>query len=162
MKFFTLIFLIIFNNISYAQSDNLAVRIKDLVEVRGVRSNQLTGLGIVVGLQGTGDSKASIATNKAASTVISRLGVAVSPFEVTTKNVKYHFKPTKQTAPIEPTKATIKTRVTPIFSDAFPIWLTFVEAIPSKIDRNAGFTNTTQCGCKSRCTNSPGFNSLRG
>ena len=87
MKFFTLIFLIIFNNISYAQSDNLAVRIKDLVEVRGVRSNQLTGLGIVVGLQGTGDSKASIATNKAASTVISRLGVAVSPFEVTTKNV---------------------------------------------------------------------------
>lgn len=66
---------------------DLAVRIKDLVEVRGVRSNQLTGLGLVVGLQGTGDSKANIATNKAASTAISRLGIAVTPAEVTTKNV---------------------------------------------------------------------------
>lgn len=62
------------------------VRIKDLVEVRGVRPNQLTGLGLVIGLQGTGDSKASIATNKAASMAISRLGITVAPNEVLTKN----------------------------------------------------------------------------
>lgn len=31
------------------------VRIKELAHVEGVRSNQLTGLGLVVGLQGTGD-----------------------------------------------------------------------------------------------------------
>lgn len=52
-----------------------------------MRSNQLTGLGIVVGLQGTGDSKSSIATNRAAASVMSRLGMTVTPEEVITKNV---------------------------------------------------------------------------
>lgn len=63
------------------------VRIKDLVEVRGVRNNSLSGFGLVVGLQGTGDSKASVATNKATSNILSRLGIPVSPQEVTTKNI---------------------------------------------------------------------------
>jgi flagellar P-ring protein precursor FlgI len=75
------------SNFIFAESQDLAVRIKDLVEIRGVRSNQLTGLGIVVGLPGTGDSKASIATNKAASLLITRLGIKVTPAEVTTKNM---------------------------------------------------------------------------
>jgi flagellar P-ring protein precursor FlgI len=63
------------------------VRIKDLVEMRGVRSNQLVGFGLVVGLQGTGDSKASLATNKAVATMLSRLGQTVNPADVTTKNI---------------------------------------------------------------------------
>ncbi|MES2614158.1 MAG: flagellar basal body P-ring protein FlgI [Bdellovibrionota bacterium] len=83
----SLLLLLFLFHCAHAQSVDLPVRIKDLVEIRGVRSNQLTGLGLVIGLQGTGDSKASIATNKAASSVISRLGIAVSPAEVTTKNV---------------------------------------------------------------------------
>ncbi len=33
-----------------------APRIKDVVDVEGVRENQLVGYGLVVGLQGTGDS----------------------------------------------------------------------------------------------------------
>ena len=33
-----------------------ASRIKDLVSIEGVRSNQLVGYGLVVGLNGTGDS----------------------------------------------------------------------------------------------------------
>ncbi len=37
------------------------VRIKDLADVEGVRSNQLVGVGIVMGLQGTGD-KGTMAT----------------------------------------------------------------------------------------------------
>lgn len=72
---------------TYADEIELPVRIKDLVEVRGVRPNQLTGIGIVVGLQGTGDSKASIATNRAAAEVMNRLGVSVTPYEVITKNI---------------------------------------------------------------------------
>ena len=31
------------------------VRIKDITDVEGVRSNQLVGYGLVVGLNGTGD-----------------------------------------------------------------------------------------------------------
>ncbi len=71
----------------YAEEMELPVRIKDLVKVRGVRSNQLTGLGIVVGLQGTGDSKSSIATNRAAAAVMNRLGMTITPEEVITKNL---------------------------------------------------------------------------
>ncbi|MDD3707838.1 MAG: flagellar basal body P-ring protein FlgI, partial [Aminobacterium sp.] len=32
-----------------------AVRIKDLADIQGIRSNQLVGVGLVMGLQGTGD-----------------------------------------------------------------------------------------------------------
>src|SRR5688572_32873952 len=39
----------IFCNMAYAE------RIKDLASIQGVRSNQLSGYGIVVGLDGTGD-----------------------------------------------------------------------------------------------------------
>jgi flagellar P-ring protein precursor FlgI len=34
-----------------------AARLKDIANIRGVRSNQLVGYGVVVGLAGTGDSK---------------------------------------------------------------------------------------------------------
>lgn len=81
------IFLSLQNSYNYADELELPVRIKDLVEIRGVRPNQLTGLGIVVGLQGTGDSKSSIATNRAAAAVMNRLGMTVTPEEVITKNI---------------------------------------------------------------------------
>ncbi|APJ05175.1 hypothetical protein AXG55_11760 [Silvanigrella aquatica] len=71
----------------FAEETELPVRIKDLVEVRGVRSNPLSGMGLIVGLQGTGDSKSSIATNRAAAAVMNRLGITVTPEEVITKNV---------------------------------------------------------------------------
>jgi flagellar P-ring protein precursor FlgI len=64
-----------------------AVRIKDLAEIRGVRGNQLVGFGLVVGLQGSGDSKQSLATNKAVANMLTRLGSGVTANEVTTKNV---------------------------------------------------------------------------
>ena len=36
--------------------DANAVRIKDIADIKGVRQNQLVGYGLVVGLEGTGDS----------------------------------------------------------------------------------------------------------
>ncbi len=36
-----------------------AVRIKDLASFEGIRDNQLTGYGLVVGLNGSGDSDRS-------------------------------------------------------------------------------------------------------
>ena len=38
-----------------ASSNAMADRIKDLASVAAMRSNQLIGYGLVVGLQGTGD-----------------------------------------------------------------------------------------------------------
>ena len=39
--------------------DVWAVRIKDIADIKGVRQNQLVGYGLVVGLEGTGDSDSS-------------------------------------------------------------------------------------------------------
>ena len=61
-----------------------AVRIKDLADVEGVRSNQLIGLGIVTGLQGTGD-KGAMATQMLRN-LMSQFGVTVDDRAVKSKN----------------------------------------------------------------------------
>ncbi|MFW7377893.1 MAG: flagellar basal body P-ring protein FlgI [Oligoflexus sp.] len=50
-------------------------RIKDLVNIKGHRTNELMGFGLIVGLNGTGDTPASISTNQAMSTLLKRLGM---------------------------------------------------------------------------------------
>ncbi len=63
-----------------------AARIKDIANVRGVRDNQLIGYGVVVGLKGTGDSKAEF-TNKSILRMLDKLGMKVEDKEVASKNV---------------------------------------------------------------------------
>lgn len=67
-------------------SSAFAARIKDLANVRGVRDNQLIGYGIVVGLKGTGDSKAEF-TNKSVARMFDKLGMKLEEKEVASKNV---------------------------------------------------------------------------
>jgi flagellar P-ring protein precursor FlgI len=55
-----------------------ASRIKDLGAFQGVRTNQLTGYGIVVGLAGTGDDNLAYAT-QAMGGVASRFGLVLPP-----------------------------------------------------------------------------------
>ena len=62
------------------------VRIKDLVNVRGVRSNQLMGVGLVVGLSKTGDSVASLSTNKATAAMLQHMGLKVTEQQLTGGN----------------------------------------------------------------------------
>lgn len=64
-----------------------AQRVKDLIKIEGVRSNQLVGYGLVVGLNGTGDGSGE-ATIQSLRNMLSRLGVNV-PTNVTlqAKNV---------------------------------------------------------------------------
>jgi flagellar P-ring protein FlgI len=62
------------------------VRIKELVNVRGVRTNQLMGVGLVVGLNKTGDSAASLSTSKAAAAMLQRMGLKVTDQQVTGGN----------------------------------------------------------------------------
>ncbi len=62
-------------------------RIRDLVNVRGNRSNQLIGFGLVVGLAGTGDSKKSLATNKAVANLMTRMGIKSGPEDVLSQSV---------------------------------------------------------------------------
>ena len=57
-----------------------AGRIKDLAEVQGVRSNQLLGYGLVVGLTGTGDgSSAAPFTAQSLRNMLAQYGITVPP-----------------------------------------------------------------------------------
>lgn len=64
-----------------------AVRIKDIADIKGVRHNQLVGYGLVVGLNGTGDSKDSIFTNQSVSALLEKMGVTVQPEDIEVENV---------------------------------------------------------------------------
>ncbi len=62
-----------------------AARLKDVVNIEGVRDNPLTGFGLVVGLNGTGDSGAAF-TNQSLKMMLERMGIsAKTAFSV--KNV---------------------------------------------------------------------------
>lgn len=64
------------------------VRIKDLVEFDGVRSNDLVGYGLVVGLNGTGDGlRNSPFTEEIMTNILERLGVNVTGEQFRPKNV---------------------------------------------------------------------------
>ena len=54
-----------------------ADRIKDIASVAAVRSNQLIGYGLVVGLQGTGDGADVSFTAQSMKAMLSRLGVSI-------------------------------------------------------------------------------------
>ncbi|MCT4608192.1 MAG: flagellar basal body P-ring protein FlgI [Pelagimonas sp.] len=65
-----------------------SVRIKDLVEVDGVRANDLVGYGLVVGLNGTGDGlRNSPFTEDIMSNILERLGVNVTGEQFRPRNV---------------------------------------------------------------------------
>jgi flagellar P-ring protein precursor FlgI len=63
-------------------------RVKDLVDIEGIRDNSLIGYGLVVGLNGTGDSlKNAPFTQQSIQTMLERLGVNTRGETMQTKNV---------------------------------------------------------------------------
>jgi len=65
-----------------------ASRIKDLTSVEGVRQNQLIGYGLVVGLNGTGDTLNNIPfTKQSLQAMLERLGVNIRGQTIRTGNV---------------------------------------------------------------------------
>lgn len=69
-------------------ADAAPSRIKDLVDVEGVRENQLVGYGLVVGLNGTGDKiKDGSFTKQSLQSMLNRLGVKPTDKGTVSKNV---------------------------------------------------------------------------
>jgi flagellar P-ring protein precursor FlgI len=64
-----------------------AARLKELVEVEGFRTNALVGVGIVVGLAGTGDDASSFMAKRPLATVMKNLGTTIEPGDIKSKNV---------------------------------------------------------------------------
>ena len=63
-------------------------RIKDITTVKGVRSNQLIGYGLVIGLNGTGDSLRNAPfTQQSIQSMLDRMGINVRNAGARTRNV---------------------------------------------------------------------------
>ena len=60
-------------------------RIKDIAEIQGVRSNPLSGIGLVVGLAGTGDK--TLLSRQMLTNVLRDSGLVLSPSDLTGGNV---------------------------------------------------------------------------
>ena len=65
-----------------------ATRIKDIISVQGVRANQLVGYGLVIGLNGTGDTlRNSPFTQQSLQSMLDRMGINVRNTNARTRNV---------------------------------------------------------------------------
>ncbi|MBF0097632.1 MAG: flagellar basal body P-ring protein FlgI [Magnetococcales bacterium] len=67
-------------------STSQAARLKDVVEIEGVRGNPVTGFGLVVGLNGSGDSSAAF-TNQSLTMMLERMGISTPQNGVKVKNI---------------------------------------------------------------------------
>lgn len=75
--------------ITLSTTASYAERIKDLASITGVRSNQLIGYGVVVGLNGTGDKvKSGDFTSQSLRSMLAQVGVKIpSNIQIKSKNV---------------------------------------------------------------------------
>jgi flagellar P-ring protein FlgI len=62
-------------------------RIKELGYINGVRTNQLIGYGLVVGLNGTGDKSNTVFTNQSLANMLDKMGVKVDSTATKVNNV---------------------------------------------------------------------------
>ncbi len=63
------------------------VRIKDIARVQGVRENQIYGLGLVVGLNGTGDGSGTRANVQMIANMLESFGITVSASDMRVRNI---------------------------------------------------------------------------
>src|SRR5271165_1154412 len=81
-------FLILVSCAIFCSAAAASVRVKDIATLQGVRDNQLVGYGLVVGLQGTGDTLTnSTFTQQALQSMLDRMGINVRALALRTRNV---------------------------------------------------------------------------
>ncbi|MBO4852996.1 MAG: flagellar basal body P-ring protein FlgI [Schwartzia sp.] len=82
---FTALLCLTFSCAAFAEAP--VTRIKDIAKVQGVRANQLVGYGLVMGLNGTGDSNKTLEVLQSVANTLRRFGVTVDQASLKTKNV---------------------------------------------------------------------------
>jgi len=75
-----MLFLVLISTIS----SSATVRIKDFAKFRGARDNQLFGIGLVVGLNGTGDN--GTLSSSLLANMMKNFGIAVNPNDLKSRN----------------------------------------------------------------------------
>ncbi|MBI60482.1 flagellar biosynthesis protein FlgA [bacterium] len=86
MKFIAVLFIILSIMGASLCAQSTTVRLKDIGKLIESRDNQLIGYGIVVGLRGTGDSRAAGLTNNALRNLLSKMGVSISGINLNARN----------------------------------------------------------------------------
>lgn len=76
---------------TFADTPNRSVLIRDITSVEGVRDNMLVGYGLVVGLNRTGDTQQTFFTVQTLANAMQKMGVLITPAQVTVKNVAAVF-----------------------------------------------------------------------
>lgn len=74
------------NKATIAPKVEVTAQLKDIARFRGIRSNTLTGIGLVLGLEGTGDTQRISATRSALTNYLRRSGLDVDPKQIDAKN----------------------------------------------------------------------------
>ncbi|MBW1715897.1 MAG: flagellar basal body P-ring protein FlgI [Deltaproteobacteria bacterium] len=82
---FSFLILVILN--IFFTSAVFGARIKDIASIKGIRSNQLFGYGLVIGLDGSGDKAGTDFTIQSLVNMLEKMGVHVSAQDVKVKNV---------------------------------------------------------------------------
>lgn len=67
--------------------DARAARLKDVAAVKGVRSNQIIGYGLVVGLRGTGDKQQTQFTTQSLRSLLAKMGISIDAKQIRVANV---------------------------------------------------------------------------
>lgn len=67
------------------------VRIKEISEIEGVRSNPLLGYGVVVGLKGTGDTRQTTFSTQMLANILQKMGVQVPAQAIRVNNIAAVF-----------------------------------------------------------------------
>jgi flagellar P-ring protein precursor FlgI len=88
-RFVRAVILIVFFLVLFASSaeELNAARIKDIANINGVRTNQLVGYGLIVGLKGTGDKSNTIFTNQSLANMLEKMGIRVDPKATKVNNI---------------------------------------------------------------------------
>lgn len=64
-----------------------AARIKDIAAIKGIRTNQLVGYGLIIGLDGTGDKSGTDFTTQGLANMMERMGISVDKNSLKVKNI---------------------------------------------------------------------------
>jgi flagellar P-ring protein precursor FlgI len=85
--------LLIFAPVAFASDPGTSrqARVKDISSIEGIRDNQLVGYGIVVGLQGTGDSQQTTFPIQTLAATLLRMGVSVPASSIRVQNLAAVF-----------------------------------------------------------------------
>jgi flagellar P-ring protein precursor FlgI len=81
----------IFGQEAKADAVERRARVKDISTIEGIRDNQLVGYGLVVGLQGTGDSQQTTFPTQTLSAMLLRMGVSVPATSIRVQNLAAVF-----------------------------------------------------------------------